>query len=51
MSLLHRQLRRALTEPARLLWETLRNRQLAGVKFRRQHPIGPYIGDFVCRRN
>jgi len=48
MSLLHRQLRRALTEPARLLWETLRNRQLAGFKFRRQHPIGPYIGDFVC---
>ena len=26
----------------------LRNRQLVGMKFRRQHPIGPYIVDFYC---
>lgn len=48
MSLLQRQLRGALTEPERLLWDKLRNRKLGGFKFRRQHPIGPYIGDFVC---
>jgi len=31
------------------LWKHLRNRRLAGYKFLRQHPIGPYIADFVCR--
>ena len=30
------------------LWRILRNRQFAGVKFRRQVSIGPYIADFVC---
>src|SRR5262245_49654783 len=30
-----------------LLWKALRNRALAGFKFRRQHPIGPYIVDFA----
>ena len=29
------------------MWQRLRARQL-GVKFRRQHPIGPYIADFAC---
>ena len=48
MSLLHHQLRRRLTEPEQLLWQWLRNRQLSGFKFRRQPPIGPYIGDFAC---
>ena len=32
----------------RLLWRRLQDRQLAGFKFRRQVPIGPYIVDFVC---
>lgn len=40
-------LRKNLTEPERLLWLRLRHKQL-GVKFRRQHGIGPYIGDFYC---
>lgn len=31
-----------------MLWLKLRGRRLAGYKFRRQHPIGPYIVDFVC---
>ena len=48
MSLLHHRLRRRLTEPEQLLWQQLRNRQLSGFKFRRQHPIGPYIADFAC---
>ncbi len=30
------------------LWERLRNRRLAGLKFRRQHPLGPFIADFYC---
>ncbi|HUF21666.1 MAG TPA: endonuclease domain-containing protein [Burkholderiales bacterium] len=47
MSLLARQLRRAFTQPERLLCR-LRNRQLQGAKFRRQHPVAPYVVDFVC---
>ena len=30
------------------LWLLLKNRNVAGYKFRRQHPIAPYIVDFVC---
>jgi very-short-patch-repair endonuclease len=30
------------------LWKALRNRALGGYKFRRQHPIGPYVVDFAC---
>ena len=30
------------------LWCRLRNRNLGGLKFRRQRPEGPYIADFVC---
>ena len=37
-----------MTDAERLLWQHLRSRQLAGLKFRRQHPIGRYILDFVC---
>ena len=43
-----RQLRRTETDAERSLWHCLRNRALMGCKFRRQHPIGPYIADFVC---
>ena len=43
-----RQLRKPLTPPETLLWSRLRNRQLGGFKFRRQHPIGRYIVDFCC---
>lgn len=45
---LARKLRREMTEAERLLWYHLRNRRLAGFKFRRQVPIGPYIVDFLC---
>ncbi|HUU45024.1 MAG TPA: endonuclease domain-containing protein, partial [Acidobacteriota bacterium] len=34
--------------PERLLWARLRNRRLDGIKFRRQHPIGPFVVDFFC---
>ncbi|MBX9678266.1 MAG: DUF559 domain-containing protein [Gemmataceae bacterium] len=30
------------------LWSALRNRALAGLKFRRQHPIANFIVDFAC---
>jgi very-short-patch-repair endonuclease len=33
------------------LWAALRDRRLAGHRFRRQHPIGPYIADFACTRH
>ena len=40
-----RKLRREMSLPEVLLWEQLRAGKL-GTKFRRQHPIGPYIADF-----
>ncbi len=43
-----RTLRKAPTDAERLLWGRLRRRQLDGFKFRRQHPVGPYICDFAC---
>jgi very-short-patch-repair endonuclease len=30
------------------LWKKLRDRQLLGLKFRRQVPIGQYVADFYC---
>eukprot|EP00752_Nemacystus_decipiens_P001150 g1150.t1 len=41
-------LRRNATEAEKRLWAKLRGRQLAGLKIRRQEPIGRYIVDFVC---
>jgi primosomal protein N' (replication factor Y) len=37
-----------MTDPERLLWYFLRARRFVGCKFRRQHPIGPFIADFAC---
>ena len=42
-----RDLRWNATEAEKRLWEEVRDRR-PGVKFRRQHPIGPYIVDFAC---
>ena len=44
-----RRLRRDSTDAETRLWFKLRDRRLAGFKFARQHPIGPYVVDFVCR--
>jgi very-short-patch-repair endonuclease len=41
-----RTLRAGLTDAERQLWQLLRLKQVAGVRFRRQHPIGPYVVDF-----
>ena len=43
-----RDLRRHMTDAERLLWYFLRARRFCGCKFRRQHPIGPFIADFAC---
>ena len=43
-----RQLRVEMTDAERRLWSALRSRRLAGYKFRRQRPVGPFIEDFVC---
>ena len=42
-----RKLRREMTLPEVILWQALRHRP-DGLKFRRQHPTGPYILDFFC---
>jgi very-short-patch-repair endonuclease len=41
-------LRKQATHPEKMLWSLLSNRQLEGLKFRRQHPIEPFIVDFYC---
>ena len=43
-----REWRREMTLPEVLLWGQLRGRRLDGIRFRRQHPVGPYILDFYC---
>ena len=45
-----RSLRRELSPAEKVLWQALRNRRVAGLKFRRQHPVGAYVVDFVCLR-
>ncbi|WP_347302954.1 endonuclease domain-containing protein [Croceibacterium sp. TMG7-5b_MA50] len=36
-----------MTKPELMLWGVLRTRP-AGLKFRRQHPVGPFVLDFYC---
>ncbi|MFQ6102602.1 MAG: RecQ family ATP-dependent DNA helicase, partial [Anaerolineae bacterium] len=43
-----RELRQPQTPTESKLWARLRNRQLGGFKFRRQHPIGRFVVDFYC---
>ena len=43
-----RNLRKHSTKSERTLWELLRKRKIFGHRFRRQHPIGPFIVDFIC---
>ena len=45
---LQRSLRSRVTDAEHRLWQRLRGRQLAGCKFRRQHPFLDYVLDFVC---
>ena len=43
-----RELRRNATDAEMALWRILRASNFAGIKFRRQQPIGPFIADFIC---
>ena len=43
-----REFRRHMTPPEIRLWTCLRGKRLRGLKFRRQHPIGPFVLDFYC---
>lgn len=43
-----RALRRDGSRAERICWELLRAHRMSGLKFRRQHPIGPYFADFAC---
>ena len=45
---LARELRSRGTIPERILWNVLKNRQVAGLKFRRQVPVGEYVVDYLC---
>ncbi len=45
-----RAMRKEPTPAEEALWKLLRNRRLAGFKFRRQHPFGRYILDGYCPR-
>jgi hypothetical protein len=44
-----RTLRRRLTNAETILWSRLRH-GVGGMRFRRQHPIGPFVADFACLR-
>jgi very-short-patch-repair endonuclease len=46
-----RRLRREATEAERRLWALLRDRRLAGFRFRRQHPVRGFILDFACTKH
>jgi adenine-specific DNA-methyltransferase len=43
-----RRLRKRMIDAEKKLWQQLRNRRLAGLKFRRQYPCGSYYLDFYC---
>ena|ERR1700723_1107488 len=46
-----RTLRRNPTDAEIRLWSAPRDRRLAGYRFRRQHPIGPFVVDFACTKH
>jgi very-short-patch-repair endonuclease len=43
-----KKLRQAMTDAEVILWRHLRRDEMHGLRFRRQHPIGPFIADFAC---
>ena len=45
-----RNLRKNQTKEEKIMWNLLRNRQLTGLKFRRQHPVSRFIADFYCHK-
>lgn len=45
-----KELRSNQTEAEEFLWKHLSNKQLQGIRFKRQHPIKYFIADFYCHR-
>ncbi|MCZ4298650.1 endonuclease domain-containing protein [Henriciella marina] len=45
---LARAMRKAPTSAEAKLWARLRRRQVVNCRFRRQHPVGPFVADFAC---
>jgi very-short-patch-repair endonuclease len=43
-----KEMRQTMSNAEVILWSRLRRKQVHGVTFRRQHPIGPFIADFAC---
>ena len=43
-----RHLRETMTDAERRLWWHLRKGRCDSARFRRQHPVGPYVVDFAC---
>lgn len=43
-----KELRNHSTSAESVLWRILKSRNVCGLKFRRQHSVGPYILDFYC---
>jgi very-short-patch-repair endonuclease len=43
-----RDLRKRMTDAETILWARIRPRECPTFRFRRQHPVGPYIADFAC---
>jgi very-short-patch-repair endonuclease len=46
-----RELRKGMTPAEKKLWQYLRNQQLDGAHFRKQHAVGAYIVDFYCAKS
>ena len=46
-----RELRKQMTPAEKHLWHYLRNAQLDGAHFRKQHAVGTYIVDFFCAKS
>jgi len=46
-----RRLRKEMSLPEVKLWQAIRGGQIDGLRFRRQHPIGPFVLDFFCPRH
>ena len=45
-----REMRKKMSPAEAKLWSRIRGDQISGLRFRRQHPIGPFIADFFCSR-
>ena len=43
-----RDFRQAPTRSEAAMWQGLRSRRLSGLRFRREHPVGPFVLDFYC---